>query len=161
MQKESLLFLILNNLTTSQSNIQFRTTIGHLPDSIGRTPDVTHFYFVYNYSCNKEPGTARTKNSTPALVRNRARMLTISSPIFLREMWFGIPSLLRIFMLGTSPHFIERSAWSPASLSPGRGQKGMNGTQEIFYQERPDGDGKDEGMDRDGWGELLQVPGIG
>ena len=110
MQKESLLFLILNNLTTSQSNIQFRTTIGHLPDSIGRTPDVTHFYFVYNYSCNKEPGTARTENSTPALVRNRARMLTISSLIFLREMWFGIPSLLRIFMLGTSPHFIEGSA---------------------------------------------------
>jgi hypothetical protein len=25
-------------------------------------------------------------------------------------MWFGIPSLLRIFMLGTSPHFIEGSA---------------------------------------------------
>ena len=98
MQKESLLFLILNNLTTSQSNKQFRTTIGHLPDSIGRTPDVTHFYFVYNYSCNKEPGTARTKNSTPALVRNRARMLTISSLIFLREMWFGIPSLLCIFV---------------------------------------------------------------
>jgi hypothetical protein len=37
-------------------------------------------------------------------------MLTISSLIFLREMWFGIPSLLRIFMLGTSPHFIEGSA---------------------------------------------------
>ena len=72
----------INNLTTSHFNKQFRTIIGHLPDSIGRTPDVTHFYFVYNYSCNKEPGTARTENSTPALVRNRARMLTISSLIF-------------------------------------------------------------------------------
>ena len=57
----------INNLTTSHFNKQFRTIIGHLPDSIGRTPDVTHFYFVYNYSCNKEPGTARTENSTPAL----------------------------------------------------------------------------------------------
>jgi hypothetical protein len=96
-------YLLTNNLTTSQSNKQFRTTIGHLPDSIGRTPDVTHFYFVYNYSCNKEPGSTRTENSTPALVRNRARMLTISSPIFLREMWFGIPSLLRIFYAGHVP----------------------------------------------------------
>ena len=93
----------INNLTTSHFNKQFRTIIGHLPDSIGRTPDVTHFYFVYNYSCNKEPGTARTENSTPALVRNRARMLTISSLIFLMKMWFGIPSLLRIFVVGRAP----------------------------------------------------------
>lgn len=141
----------INNLTTSHFNKQFRTIIGHLPDSIGRTPDVTHFYFVYNYSCNKEPGTARTENSTPALVRNRARMLTISSLIFLREMWFGIPSLLRIFV-GHTPALFASCVRSPASLSPGGGQKGMNGTQEVFYQERYQENRQDKRMDRDGGG---------
>ena len=141
----------INNLTTSHFNKQFRTIIGHLPDSIGRTPDVTHFYFVYNYSCNKEPGTARTENSTPALVRNRARMLTISSLIFLREMWFGIPSLLRIFV-GHAPALFASYVRFPASLSPEGGQKGMNGTQEIFYQERYQENRQDKRMDRDGWG---------
>ena len=136
----------INNLTTSHFNKQFRTIIGHLPDSIGRTPDVTHFYFVYNYSCNKEPGTARTENSTPALVRNRARMLTISSLIFLREMWFGIPSLLRIFV-GHAPALFASYVRFPASLSPEGGQKGMNGTQEIFYQERPQENRQDKRMD--------------
>ena len=141
----------INNLTTSHFNKQFRTIIGHLPDSIGRTPDVTHFYFVYNYSCNKEPGTARTKNSTPALVRNRARMLTISSLIFLREMWFGIPSLLRIFV-GHAPALFASYVRFPASLSPEGGQKGMNGTQEVFYKERRQESRQDKGMDRDGRG---------
>jgi hypothetical protein len=141
----------INNLTTSHFNKQFRTIIGHLPDSIGRTPDVTHFYFVYNYSCNKEPGTARTENSTPALVRNRARMLTISSLIFLREMWFGIPSLLRIFV-GHAPALFASCVRSPASLSPEGGQKGMNGTQEVFYQERYQENRQDKRMDRDGGG---------
>ena len=141
----------INNLTTSHFNKQFRTIIGHLPDSIGRTPDVTHFYFVYNYSCNKEPGTARTENSTPALVRNRARMLTISSLIFLREMWFGIPSLLRIFV-GHAPALFASYVRFPASLSPEGGQKGMNGTQEILYQERCEKSRQGKGMDRDGGG---------
>ena len=134
--KGSLLLFLGNNLTTSQSNKQFRTTTGHLPDSIGRTPDVTHFHFVYNYSCNKEPGTARTNNSTPALVRNRARMLTISSLIFLRKMWFGIPSLLCIFIAGHVPALFASCVRSTASLSLERRQKGMNGTQEMFCQER-------------------------
>ena len=38
------------------------------------------------------------QNSTLALVRNRARMLTISYLIIFSDMWFGIPSLLRIFV---------------------------------------------------------------
>ena len=141
----------INNLTTSHFNKQFRTIIGHLPDSIGRTPDVTHFYFVYNYSCNKEPGSTRTENSTPALVRNRARMLTISLLIFFRERWFGIPSLLRIFV-GQAPALFASCVRSPASLSPEGGQKGMNGTQEVFYQERYQENRQDKRMDRDGGG---------
>ena len=75
-------------------------------------------------------------------------------------MWFGIPSLLRIFV-GHTPALFASYVRFPASLSPEGGQKGMNGTQEIFYQERPDGDGKDEGMDRDGRRGFLQLPGIG
>ena len=141
----------INNLTTSHFNKQFRTIIGHLPDSIGRTPDVTHFYFVYNYSCNKEPGTARTENSTPALVRNRARMLTISYLIIFSDMWFGIPSLLRIFV-GHAPALFASYVRFPASLSPEGGQKGMNGTQEILYQERCEKSRQGKGMDRDGGG---------
>ena len=141
----------VNNLTTSQSNKQFRTTTGHLPDSIGRTPDVIHFYFVYNYSCNKELGAARTKNSTPALVRNRARMLTIFLLISFRDMWFGIPSLLRIFV-GHAPALFASYVRFPASLSPEGGQKGMNGTQEVFYQERHHESRQDKRMDRDGRG---------
>ena len=142
----------VNNLTISQSNIQFRTSTGHSPDSIGRTPDITDYHFVYNYSCNRVPVISWTKNSTPALVRNRARMLTISSLIFLREMWFGIPSLLRIFLLGMSLHFSAHSVYSPASLPAGGGQKGMNGTQEILYQERCEKSRQGKGMDRDGGG---------
>ena len=78
-------------------------------------------------------------------------MLTISSLIFLREMWFGIPSLLRIFV-GHAPALFASYVRFPASLSPEGGQKGMNGTQEIFYQERPQENRQDKRMDRDGWG---------
>ena len=37
----------------------------------------------------------------------------------------------------------------------------MNGTQEIFCKERPNGHRKDERVDRDGRGEVLQVPRVG
>ena len=141
----------VNNLTISQSNIQFRTSTGHSPDTIGRTPDITDYHFVYNYSCNRVPVISWTKNSTPALVRNRARMLTISSLIFLREMWFGILSLLRIFV-GHAPALFASYVRFPASLSPEGGQKGMNGTQEILYQERCEKSRQGKGMDRDGGG---------
>ena len=48
--------------------------------------------------------------------------------------------------------FFASSVRSPASLSPGRGQKGMNGTQEILYQERCEEGRSGKGMDRDGRG---------
>ena len=73
-------------------------------------------------------------------------MLTISSPIFLREMWFGIPPLLRIFV-GHTPALFASCVRSPASLSPEGGQKGMNGTQEVFYQERHQESRQDKRMD--------------
>ena len=38
---------------------------------------------------------------------------------------------------------------SPASLSPEGGQKGMNGTQEVFNQERHEDRRQDKRMDRD------------
>lgn len=66
-------------------------------------------------------------------------------------MWFGILSLLRIFV-GYVPAFFASCVRSPASLSPEGGQKGMNGTQEIFYQERHEDNMQDKRMDRDGWG---------
>ena len=78
-------------------------------------------------------------------------MLTISSLIFLREMWFGIPSLLRIFV-GHAPTLFASCVRFPASLSPEGGQKGMNGTQEVFYKERRQESRQDKGMDRDGRG---------
>jgi hypothetical protein len=94
---------LINNLTKASSYKQFRTFTGHSSDSIGRTPDFTILYFFYNYSCNKDPDMNRMQNSTLALVRNRARMLTISYLIIFSDMWFGIPSLLRIFVVGRAP----------------------------------------------------------
>ena len=143
---------LINNLTKASSYKQFRTFTGHSSDSIGRTPDFTILYFFYNYSCNKDPDMNRMQNSTLALVRNRARMLTISYLIIFSDMWFGIPSLLRIFLLGMSLHFSAHSVYSPASLPAGGGQKGMNGTQEILYQERCEKSRQGKGMDRDGGG---------
>ena len=142
---------LINNLTKASSYKQFRTFTGHSSDSIGRTPDFTILYFFYNYSCNKDPDMNRMQNSTLALVRNRARMLTISSLIFLMKMWFGIPSLLRIFV-GHAPALFASYVRFPASLSPEGGQKGMNGTQEILYQERCEKSRQGKGMDRDGGG---------
>ena len=135
--------LLVNNLTIHPSYKQFRTSTGHSSDSIGRTPDFITSYFLYNCSCNKGPAILPDEkfNTGPGAQQSKdADHIFLS---LLKEMWFGIPSLLRIFVVGRVPFTLLRAAHGPRHpCLPEEGGKEWMGHRRYFVRKDPLDTGK-------------------